>query len=176
MAFHIVNSRLTWLPESKKPKTGAILALPANDHLWMISGPGLEVKKAVGKELELEAVRLGPVAPGELVWTSGDACGYRFLAHAAVMGQDLRWQVGAGAAAAKNLLRGAAERKIDEIVTYPFYRGAHGSRLDAAREMLGAFLGAMETGIPVKSVIVLVADDEEQRFLQELFLQLLSAA
>ena len=61
MSFHIVKSRIAWLPESKKPKSGAALAIPANDHLWMISGPALELKKAHGKELDLEAVRQGTV-------------------------------------------------------------------------------------------------------------------
>jgi hypothetical protein len=83
---------------------------------------------------------------------------------------------GSGATAARNLLRGAAERKVAEIVAYPFYRGVHVTRVDAAREMLGAFLTAMESGISVKSVQVLVQDDEEHRFLQDQFLQLLAKA
>lgn len=176
MSFHVVNSRLVWLPESKRPKSGAALAIPSNDHLWMIAGPGLELKKAHGKELELEAVRQGPIEIGSVAVTSGEAIGFGHLFHVAVTGQDLQWVPGAGNKAAEALLDRAARSKIEDLLVYPFYRGTHAARPEAAREMLGGFLRVMERGITVKTVQVLVADAEEQRLLHDIFLQLLSGA
>ncbi|MCA9730244.1 MAG: hypothetical protein KC729_21345 [Candidatus Eisenbacteria bacterium] len=176
MSFHVVKSRLAWLPESKLPKTGRALVIPANDHLWMISGPGMELKKQLGKEFELDAVRLGPVEPGEVVASSGAGTGYDHLLHAVVTGQDLQWQTGVGEKAAVALLERAVKMKLDELVVHPFYRGTHAARPDAAREMLTGFLRVMERGIPVKLVQVVVQDNDEQRLLQDLFLQLLANA
>jgi len=176
MSFHIVKSRVAWLSESKRPKSGVALAIPSNDHLWMISGPGLELKKAHGKELELEAVRQGPVELGSVVVTSGEGTGFTHLLHVAVTGQDLQWTPGAGEKGAEALLERAIRMKIDELVTFPFYRGTHAARPEAAREMLSGFIRVMERGIPVKTVQVLVADAEEQRLLQDIFLQILSGS
>lgn len=176
MSFHVVKSRLAWLPESKLPKHGAALAIPSNDHLWMISGPGLDLKKIHGKELELEAVRLGPVETGTVAVTPGDVTGFANLFHVAVTGQDLRWVEGAGDKAAEALLERAVRMKIEDLLVYPFYRGTHAVRPEAAREMLGGFLRVMERGISVKTVQVLVADAEEQRLLHDIFLQLLAGA
>jgi hypothetical protein len=176
MSFHIVKSRIAWLPESKKPKSGAALAIPSNDHLWMISGPGLELKKAHGKELELEAVRQGPVELGSVAVTAGEGTGFTHLFHVAVTGQDLQWVQGAGEKGGEALLDRAVRMKIDELIVYPLYRGTHAARPEAAREMLSGFLRVMERGIPVKTVQVLAADADEQRLLHEIFLQILSGS
>lgn len=176
MSFHIVKSRVAWLSESKRPKSGPALAIPSNDHLWMISGPGLDLKKAHGKELELEAVRQGPVELGSVAVTAGEGTGFTHLFHVAVTGQDLQWAPGAGDKGAEALLDRAVRMKIEELLVYPFYRGTHAARPEAAREMLGGFIRVMERGIPVKTVNVLVADAEEQRLLHEIFLQILAGS
>jgi hypothetical protein len=142
----------------------------------MISGPGLELKKVHGKDLELEAVRLGPVEVGEVVVTAGAGTGYEHLFHAAVTGQDLRWVDGAGDRATEAVLERAVRMKLEELLVYPLYRGTHAARPDAAREMLAGCLRVMERGIPVKTVQILVADIEEQRLLQDIFLQLLAGS
>ena len=173
MSFHIVDTRITWILESKRPKTGQILVIPANDHLWMGSGPGLELKKELGKEFELEAVRLGPVAPGDVVATSGAPVGFQLLMHAAVMGQDLKWVEGSGRKAVAGILALATKKKMTEILSYPLYRGTHGDRMEPVREMLGAYMEILEEGSSVKTVSILAADDEERALLQDIFLQLL---
>jgi hypothetical protein len=165
-----------WLPEEKRPANADGLAIPANDHLWMVSGPGLELKKSLGKEFELEAVRQGPLAPGSVAATSGEPCGFRFLYHAVVMGQDLAWIPGAGETAARALIERATRDKAGAIVVYPFYRGAHGRREEPAREMLRGFLRALQEPTAVRSLTVLYAQADEKGLLQEAFTRLLSEA
>jgi hypothetical protein len=174
MAFRILNTRLDWMPEGEKPASGEALVFPANDHLWMLSGPGLELKKSLGKEVELEAVRQGPVEPGALVVTSGEAAGYRLLFHAVVMGQDLQWIRGAGTRAVASVLDRAAREKVSSLHVHPLFRGVHGRREEPAREMLGAFLEGLEAGSTLKSVSILYAGAEEKAFLNDILVRLLA--
>ena len=176
MSFHVVNSRIAWLLEESAPEKGEALGIPANTHLWMGSGPGLEIKKSQGKDFELEAVRQGPAELGEVVFTDGSPLGFKHLIHAVVMGQDLQWAEGAGDRAGEAFLRECAARKIGHVVTHPFHRGVTTASMDPLREMLGSFLRVMEEGIAVENVTVLVKDIEERNLLQNLFLQLLTGS
>jgi hypothetical protein len=174
MSFRIMGTRLEWMPAAQRPASADVLVIPANDHLWMLSGPGLELKKAHGKEIELEAVRQGPLAPGELAVTSGQAFGYRFLYHAVVMGQDLTWVPGAGEKSAAALVDRAVRDKATSVVAYPFYQGAHGRKEEPAREMLRGFLRALQQTTRLGSLTVLFEHPEEKTLLQETFTRLLS--
>lgn len=176
MSFHVVKTRIGWVLPQKAPSTGEGLVIPANDHLWMTAGPGLELKKRLGKEVELDAVRFGPVAPGVVVVTTPPGTGFTHLFHAVVSGQDLHWLPGAGAQAVENLLAEATRRKVATLLVHPFHRGVHGDRIHAAKETLGAFLRVLEAGSSVREITVLVENDEEWKLYQDLFLQLLKAA
>jgi hypothetical protein len=175
MAFRILGTRVDWVAEAEKPATGDVLVVPANDHLWMLSGPGLELKKVHGKDLEAEAVRQGPLDPGQVAVTPGTACGYRWLHHGVVSGQDLDWVEDAGRAAAAESIRKARKSSAATVVFYPLYRGAHGRREQPAREMLAGILEALGEGTGIKTVSVLYQGAEEKALLHETFLQLLSA-
>ena len=62
----------------------------ANNEFWMGSGVAGAIKAAGGEVIEQEAMKKGPVMPGEAIWTSAGRLPYRYVIHAAVMGQDLR--------------------------------------------------------------------------------------
>lgn len=62
----------------------------ANNHFWMGAGVAGAIKRAGGDVIESEAVRKGPVLPGEAVYTGAGRLPYKAVIHAAVMGQDLR--------------------------------------------------------------------------------------
>lgn len=62
----------------------------ANNHFWMGSGVAGAIKKAGGETIEQQAVAKGPVMPGEAVFTSAGQLRFKYIIHAAVMGQDLR--------------------------------------------------------------------------------------
>jgi len=175
MAFHILNTRLEWLEESQRPASGEALVIPANDHLWMLSGPGLELKRGHGKEFELAAVRLGPLEPGEVAVTAAEAAGFRWLFHAVVMGQDQKWAAGSGYRAARGVVERAAREKVSSLMAYPLYRGVHGKREEAAREMLSGYLEALQEPNTLRQVGILYHDAEEKSLLQETLVRLLGA-
>lgn len=62
----------------------------ANNHFWMGSGVAGAIKSAGGEIIEQEAIKKGPVMPGEAVYTSAGHLPFKVVIHAAVMGQDLR--------------------------------------------------------------------------------------
>lgn len=173
MAFRILGTRIEWLAATDLPREGEVLVIPANDHFWMLSGPGLEIKKRFGKEIEIEAVRQGPVEAGVVVATGGAASGYRWIYHAAVMGQDLNWIPGSGETAVRAAIDRAVRDKATSMIFHPLYQGAHGRREGPVREMIAGFLAALAEGSAVKSIQVLYEGAEEKALLQETFLKLL---
>ncbi len=62
----------------------------ANNQFWMGSGVAGAIKAAGGQIVEDEAIKKGPVMPGEAVYTSAGKLPFKVVIHAAVMGQDLR--------------------------------------------------------------------------------------
>jgi len=62
----------------------------ANDQLWMGSGVAGAIKRAGGRIIEEEAMRQGPIEPGDAVPTTGGDLKAKWVIHAAVMGQDLQ--------------------------------------------------------------------------------------
>lgn len=62
----------------------------ANNEFWMGSGVAGAIKAAGGEVIEQEAMAKGPVMPGEAVHTSAGRLRFKYIIHAAVMGQDLR--------------------------------------------------------------------------------------
>ena len=176
MAFRILGTRVDWLAEGDRPLAGDVLVIPANDHLWMLSGPGLDLRKAHGKEIEIEAVRQGPLEAGRVAVTPGALCGYRWLHHAVVMSKDMAWVEGAGRAAARESIGIAKRASAAAVVVYPFYRGVHGRHEPPAREMLAGFLDGLEEVSGIKTISVLYQGVDEKALLHETFLQLLSAS
>src|SRR5256885_16286210 len=59
----------------------------ANNHFWMGAGVAGAIKRRGGEAIEAEAMRQGPVEPGECVITSGGRLAATHVIHAAVMGQ-----------------------------------------------------------------------------------------
>jgi O-acetyl-ADP-ribose deacetylase (regulator of RNase III) len=62
----------------------------ANNHFWMGSGVAGAIKAAGGQTIEEQAVAKGPVLPGQSVFTGAGSLRFKYIIHAAVMGQDLR--------------------------------------------------------------------------------------
>lgn len=176
MSFRILGTRVDWVVEGDKPAAGDVLVIPANDHLWMLSGPGLDLKKAHGKEIEIEAVRQGPLEAGRVAVTPGALCGYRWLYHAVVMGKDMVWVEGAGRSAARESIENARRASASGVVIHPLYRGVHGRHEPPAREMLAGLLDGLGETSGIKTVSVLYQGAEEKALLHGTFLQLLSAS
>ncbi|MBN1211461.1 MAG: macro domain-containing protein [candidate division Zixibacteria bacterium] len=72
-----------------KTNTEAIVNA-ANNEFWMGSGVAGAIKSAGGEVIEEEAMKKGPVMPGEAVYTGAGRLPLKLVIHAAVMGQDLK--------------------------------------------------------------------------------------
>lgn len=70
-------------------KTEAIVNA-ANNEFWMGSGVAGAIKAAGGEIVEKEAVKKGPVMPGQAIYSTAGSLPFKVVIHAAVMGQDLR--------------------------------------------------------------------------------------
>jgi O-acetyl-ADP-ribose deacetylase (regulator of RNase III) len=111
----------------------------ANNHFWMGAGVAGAIKRRGGAAIEAEAMRQGPVEPGECVITSGGTLAARHVIHAAVMGQDLETSAALIERATRNALALADERGLTSISFPAFGTGVGGFPLDeCARIMIGA--------------------------------------
>jgi O-acetyl-ADP-ribose deacetylase len=61
----------------------------ANNHFWMGGGVAGAIKRKGGAEIETEAMKQGPVDPGNAISTTAGRLKARYCIHAAVMGEDL---------------------------------------------------------------------------------------
>lgn len=62
----------------------------SNNHLWMGSGVAGAIKRKGGEVIEQEAMAQGPIAVGQAIATGAGNLPYKYIIHAAGMGQDLR--------------------------------------------------------------------------------------
>jgi len=87
----------------------------ANDRFWMGSGVAGVIKKKGGEQIELDAMRQGPVIIGEVVVTGAGTLPFKNIIHAAVMGQDLVTSKDAIENATENIIRKADELKLKSV-------------------------------------------------------------
>jgi O-acetyl-ADP-ribose deacetylase (regulator of RNase III) len=111
----------------------------ANNKLWMGSGVAGAIKARGGEEIEREAMKQGPVSPGQCVMTSGGVLPARHVIHAAVMGQDLRTDAALIRMATTSALMLAAANGLESIAFPALGTGVGGVPIaDCARVMLDA--------------------------------------
>jgi O-acetyl-ADP-ribose deacetylase (regulator of RNase III) len=111
----------------------------ANNAFWMGAGVAGAIKARGGQSIEEDAMKQGPVEPGECVVTKAGKLPSRFVIHAAVMGQDLRTSADLIDRATRNALAAAEDRKLTSIAFPALGTGVGGFPLDeCARVMLRA--------------------------------------
>lgn len=108
----------------------------ANNHLWMGAGVAGAIKRAGGEEIEAEAVRLGPIAVGEVAVTGAGRLAARHVIHAAVMGQDLIPSADSIRRSTHNALATADELKLESIAFPALGTGVGGFALDRCAEIM----------------------------------------
>lgn len=109
----------------------------ANNRFLMGGGVAGAIKRKGGKVIEDEAVAQGPVEIGEAVVTSAGNLPARYVIHASTMGMDFRTDSNKIAAATRNSLKRAEEKKIKQIAFPALGCGVGGfSVSEAAKIML----------------------------------------
>ena len=146
----------------------------ANNRLWMGGGVAGALKRAGGKEIEVEAVKKGPIPIGEAVVTGAGKLKARYIIHAAVMGQDLKTDAQKVRQATRNSLLRGDELGIKSMAFPALGTGVGGFPLDeCARIMISEVrqYSAKKTGLE-RVVFVLYDEPACQAFKQELDTQL----
>ena len=146
----------------------------ANNRLWMGGGVAGALKRAGGREIEVEAVKKGPIPIGEAVVTGAGKLKARYIIHAAVMGQDLKTDAQKVRQATRNSLLRGDELGIKSMAFPALGTGVGGFPLDeCARIMISEVrqYSAKKTGLE-RVVFVLYDEPAYQAFKQELDTQL----
>ncbi len=132
----------------------------ANNYLWMGSGVAGAIKAKGGEEIEREALRLGPIEPGQAVATTAGRLKARYCIHAAAMGQDLVTSAELIARATRSALEEAARLGLDSIAFPALGTGVGGFPAEAcARLMIAAALSNSRTSPKPGSVAFVLRDE-----------------
>ncbi len=132
----------------------------ANNKFWMGSGVAGAIKSAGGDVIEEEAVKKGPVMPGEAIFTGAGKLPYKMVIHAAVMGQDLRTNDRYIRQAVLACLNIAEEQKIESLAFPAFGTGVGGFPMaGCAHQMIIAVRGFEPRSQHIKRVQFCLFDD-----------------
>ena len=104
-----------------------VVAYAANAELWMGAGVAGAMKRKGGTVIEEEAVRQGPIEPGEAVLTVAGNLPATHVIHAAAMGNDLKSDAGKIAAATRSSLAIAEKHRLLSIAFPALGSGVGGS-------------------------------------------------
>jgi hypothetical protein len=173
VSFHFVQSRVDIQDGRARWPEADALFLPTNDFLWMAAGPALDVKTAAGAEVELEAVRQGPIKPGDIVLTDAGALPLTAIIHGAVMGQDLCLD---GDAAARAIDRGldlAGTKRWTRLLVHSLHATGRATRREAVQKALAAMVERLLTGSSVRQITLFGVDESERKALHEDLLRLI---
>lgn len=131
------------LGDITKSGTEAI-ANSANDKLWMGSGVAGAIKKRGGEEIELEAMKKGPIPIGEVAITSAGNLSAKKVIHAVVMGQDLKTSEEYVRNATRNTLIAAEGIPVSSLAMPAFGTGVgHFHADDCSRIMVEETVNAL---------------------------------
>ena len=136
----------------------------ANNHLWMGAGVAGAIKRVGGSEIEAEAVKLGPIAVGDVAVTAAGRLPARHVIHAAVMGQDLIPTADTIAQATRNALQAADELQLESVAMPALGTGVGGFALDACAKVMGAELRSFNARHVRKVVLVLFGETAFNEF------------
>jgi len=132
----------------------------ANNYLWMGSGVAGAIKARGGEEIEREAMRLGPIEPGEAVATTAGRLKARYCIHAAAMGRDLVTNADLISKATRSSLVEAARLGLDSVSFPALGTGVGGFPADAcARLMIAAALSHSRSNPKPVSVAFVLRDE-----------------
>jgi O-acetyl-ADP-ribose deacetylase (regulator of RNase III) len=136
----------------------------ANNHLWMGSGVAGAIKAKGGEEIEREAMKLGPIEPGQAVTTTAGRLRAHYCIHAAAMGQDLATSAELISKATRSSLAEAERLGLGSVAFPALGTGVGGFPAEAcARLMVAATLGHGRTNPKPDSVTFVLRDESTFR-------------
>jgi len=137
----------------------------ANTHLIMGGGVAGAIKRAGGKEIEEEAIRLGPISIGSAVATSAGKLKAKFVIHSPTMELDFKTDESKVRLATRAALKKAEELKVKSIAFPALGTGVGGLAKDlAARVMVEEIKKHIESGTGLRKVILVDINAEQVDF------------
>jgi len=137
-----------------------VIVNAANNEFWMGSGVAGAIKAAGGEGIEQEAMSLGPVMPGEAIFTGAGRLPFKGVIHAAVMGQDLHTRdifIRQATIATLNL---AEKYKIKSLALPAFGTGVGGFPITACANIMITAVRGMESRLTsVERVVFCLFED-----------------
>ena len=132
----------------------------ANNYLWMGSGVAGAIKTKGGEEIEREAMKLGPIQPGQAVTTTAGRLRARYCIHSAAMGQDLATSADLITKSTESALAEGARLGLDSIAFPALGTGVGGFPAEAcARLMIAAALSHSRNNPKPGSVAFVLRDE-----------------
>jgi len=116
----------------------------ANNHLWMGSGVAGAIKRKGGEEIEKEAIAKGPIEIGEAVATGAGKLPFKYIIHAAGMGQDLQTDPGIVRLVTIKSLMLADNLKLNSVAFPAIGTGVGGMSLNTCAEIMIGSVKALE--------------------------------
>jgi O-acetyl-ADP-ribose deacetylase (regulator of RNase III) len=135
------------------------IANSANDKLWMGSGVAGAIKKHGGEEIELEAMKKGPIPIGEVAITGAGNLSAKKVIHAVVMGQDLKTSEEFVRNATRNTLIAAEKLPVSSLAMPAFGTGVgHFSAEDCSKIMVEETVNALLDAKNLTQVKIVLED------------------
>ncbi len=133
----------------------------ANDELSMGGGVAGVIRKKGGQTIEDEAVKKGPIAVGEAVWTKAGRLRSKYVIHAATMSMDFKTDEHKIRRACASSLKCAEELKISSIALPALGCGVgHFPLVGAAKIMAQEILKHFRNPSPLNKVVLCLYDEE----------------
>lgn len=138
-----------------------LIVNPANTYLWMKQGiPGL-LKREGGDQIEREAMGKGPIALGDVVLTGAGSLPCSRIAHAAIMGQDLKVHTEAIRSAVAKVIALAEAARFTTIAMPPLTSAKPQPSEMVADAMFAPLLEALVDVRSIRLVRMCLPDMEE---------------
>ncbi|MBU1699976.1 MAG: macro domain-containing protein [Candidatus Eisenbacteria bacterium] len=174
MAFQLFKTQIEFIHGAYTEPPADGLIIPANDHLWMGTGPARLIKEAGGEEIEREAVKEGPVGMGDVVVTAAGKLPFKHILHAALMSQDLHISAETLGLALQNAIQRAAKLKLKHInFAVPLETGDRPLRPDILAEMIRVLFRVLEEIEGIKTLRLVVANESSKKIMHDAFLHAL---
>lgn len=172
--FNIFKTEIEVREADPKSVAADGLVIPANDHLWMGSGLGGEVKTAGGEEIEVEAVRQGPSQVGSAVPTGAGSLPFKRVYHAVIMGQDLKVQAEKIPAALADALKQARQDTLESLAIAPLEsEELVGPFREVAQRVVDALFDSLAGKTTLRQIVLAVGKPEAIEAYREAFFQAL---
>jgi O-acetyl-ADP-ribose deacetylase (regulator of RNase III) len=174
--FHMGRAKIDLIVADITDQEVDLVVNPANNYLWMKAGVAGALKQAGGAEIEVEAMGKGPIPVGDVVLTKAGKLPCSHVAHAAVMGQDLRTKAEIIQEAVEKVLEVAEENTLKRIAFPAMGIGIGGLSPEvSAKAMFLPMLELLPESSVIEEILVCFMDDEIKNKFRDVLLSVFSS-